>query len=278
MDLKEISNVKVFGGYIKQYNHMSKSVDGRMHFGVFVPPGKGKFPVLYYLSGLTCSPKNCIEKGGAFGAAAKAGIMLVFPDTSPRDCTIEGDRENWDFGVGAGFYVDATQEKWKKNYNMFSYVTKELPALIDSEFPSNGTKSITGHSMGGHGALICFLKNPDMYKSVSAFAPICNPCLCPWGEKAFLGYLGKERKEWTKWDATELVKTYSGSKCPILIDQGSADGFYKKKQLLPENFVKACEGANHPVKCRMQADYDHSYYFISTFMPEHIEFHAKALK
>jgi len=251
-----------------------------MHFGVFLPGTKPQgegYPALFYLSGLTCSPKNCIQKGGAFEAAAKAGIMLVFPDTSPRDCKIDGDRESWDFGVAASFYVNATESKWKEHYQMFTYVTEELPGFIMKNFPFNGRMSITGHSMGGHGALVCYLKSPGKYQSVSAFAPICNPSECPWGVKAFTGYLGGDRKEWANWDATELVKTFKGEKKTILIDQGTEDGFYKKKQLLPEAFVSACKGAAHPVSCRMQDGYDHSYFFISTFMADHIRFHAKSL-
>ena len=279
--LKELTRKKVCGGYIATFEHQSTSVKGKMTFGVFFPQeAKDRaVPALMYLSGLTCSPMNCIEKGNAFAPAAKAGIMLVFPDTSPRECKIDGDRDSWDFGVAAGFYLDATTPKFQTNYNMGTYVTKELPALLQSAFAGqyNGRISVTGHSMGGHGALVSFLRNPGVFQSASAFAPICNPCECPWGVKAFSGYLGDDKTAWPAYDATRLVAEYKGPKVKILIDQGTEDGFYKKKQLLPEAFEAACKKAGYPAEVRMQQGYDHSYYFVSTFMADHISFAAQFL-
>ncbi|GAB5361111.1 hypothetical protein AAMO2058_000686400 [Amorphochlora amoebiformis] len=280
-EMKQIKRVKVCGGYLEEYKHDSKSVKGSMHFGIYHPPsdGKTKHPALFYLSGLTCSPKNCIEKGGVYEHAAKHGIIVVFPDTSPRDCEIEGDRESWDFGVAASFYVDATQGKYGEFYNMHSYISKELPEVLKSKFDNwNGIMSITGHSMGGHGALVAYLKNPGLFRSVSAFAPICNPVSCPWGVKAFSGYLGSDKTKWADWDATELIKKYKGVKKPILVDQGLEDGFLGKKQLLPEVFKAVCDSVGQPLVLRMHEGYDHSYYFVSSFMEDHVAFHSLWLK
>merc|ERR1719454_1461984 len=250
-----------------------------MTFSIFLPPGvssASKAPVLYYLSGLTCTDDNFTHKACAQRAAAAHGVALVAPDTSPRGLDIEGEHDSYDFGSGAGFYVDATVEKWKKHYNMYTYITKELPELISGLFPVDPEKrSITGHSMGGHGALVCHLKNPGMYSSVSAFSPICNPTVVPWGEKAFTGYLGSVEAG-KAYDATELVSSYSGPKVPVLIDQGTADGFLEN-QLKPKNFFIAAAKNGYNVELRMQPLYDHSYYFISTFMRDHIDFHARAL-
>lgn len=279
--LEEKSCNKMFGGLQKVFTHESSECKCKMNFGVFIPPQaeSEKCPVLYYLSGLTCTEQNFVTKAGAQRVAAELGIIIVAPDTSPRGCNIEGEEDNWDFGTGAGFYVDATTEKWKNNYRMYSYVTKELPNLVNANFPTlPDNVGIFGHSMGGHGALISALKNPGMYRSVSAFAPICNPVNCPWGDKAFSGYLGSDRETWKSYDACELVKSYNGPPLEFLIDQGKADNFYTVKQLLPENFVKACGQGRVPVVLRMQEDYDHSYYFIATFMEEHIRHHAKILK
>jgi len=252
-----------------------------MKFGIFLPSQakpEAPAPTLYFLSGLTCTHENFVTKGNGQKAAAETGVVIVCPDTSPRGVPVEGDDENWDFGTGAGFYVDATVEKWATNYNMYTYVTEELPALIEANFPVSGAKSITGHSMGGHGALICALKNPGLYKSVSAFSPICHPSECPWGVKAFTGYLGESTEAWAAYDATALVASYDGPPLDVLIDCGKADGFYEKKQLLPEDFVAACNKAGQPVALRMQDGYDHSYYFIATFVDDHIAHHARALK
>lgn len=280
MGLEEISSAKCFGGSQKVFKHHSSELKCDMKFGVYVPPisAAQKVPVLYWLSGLTCTEQNFITKAGAQRTAAEQGIMIVAPDTSPRSCGIEGEDDSYDFGSGAGFYVDATEENWKTNYRMFSYVTKELPVLIASNFPVLPEKqSVFGHSMGGHGALICFLKNPGLYKSVSAFSPICNPVQCPWGQKALAGYLGSDKETWKEYDATELVKNYDGPIPDILIDQGTDDQFYPS-QLLPENFVEACRSKNVPVTLRMQEGYDHSYYFISSFVEDHVKHHARHLK
>lgn len=280
--MEQVSSAKSFGGVTKVYSHNSDELKCSMKFAVFIPPQAelGKVPVLYWLSGLTCTEQNFTTKAGAQRAAAEHGIMLIMPDTSPRGCNIDGEDESYDFGSGAGFYVDATEDKWKTNYRMYSYITKELPALVNSSFPVQvGNQSIFGHSMGGHGSLICFLKNPGMFKSVSAFAPICNPMNCAWGKKAFTGYLGSDQEKWKEYDACELAKNYSGPPCHVLIDQGKADNFFVDGQLLPDNFSNACQ--KNPacnVTLRMQEGYDHSYYFISTFVEDHINHHAKYLK
>jgi len=233
-------------------------------------------PVLYYLSGLTCSDENARTKAHFAAEAAKVGLAVVFPDTSPRGADIAGQEDSWEFGTGAGFYVDATAPEWSSHYNMYSYVTKELPDLVSGLFPVDPIKkSISGHSMGGHGAMVAHFKNPGMYSSVSAFAPICNPVSVPWGEKAFTGYLGSVEAG-KSYDSTELVKTYQGPKPNILIDQGTADTFLTT-QLRPDLFSKAAGEVNYPITLRMQPLYDHSYYFISTFMRDHIDHHARAL-
>jgi len=275
------SNVKVEGGFMKQLSHWSEATQCEMTFSVFLPTPASRTapppPVLYFLSGLTCSDENARTKAHFAGEAAKLGLAVVFPDTSPRpEVAIEGQDDSWDFGSGAGFYVDATTERWSKHYNMYSYVTKELPELISGLFPVDPVRrSITGHSMGGHGALVAHLKNPGMFASVSAFAPICNPTAVPWGEKAFTGYLGSVEAG-KAYDATELVASYTGPKVPVLIDQGTADGFMDS-QLKPKNFKMAAARAGYDVEVRLQPLYDHSYYFISTFMREHVDFHARAL-
>lgn len=254
-----------------------------MQFTVFVPPQaeKAKVPVLYYLSGLTCTDANCRDKGGAQQYCAKYGILLVFPDTSPRGKDASGaevpNDDKYDLGQGAGFYLNATNAPWDKHFHMYNYITKELPSLINSNFNVDPTRvSIFGHSMGGHGALTLALKNPGMYRSVSAFAPICNPVNCPWGVKAFTNYLGSVEAG-KAYDATELVASYSGPPIAFFVDQGVADGFYKEKQLLPETFAAAvAKNPKTKLQLRMQDGYDHSYYFINTFMGDHIAYHAKA--
>ncbi|KAJ7514710.1 hypothetical protein O6H91_23G056200 [Diphasiastrum complanatum] len=280
-EVTEISQSKMFGGFNRRFRHQSSSCGCPMNFTIFFPPqlDSKKVPVLYWLSGLTCTDENFIQKSGAQRVAAIEGVALVAPDTSPRGLHIEGESESWDFGVGAGFYVNATAEKWK-NWRMYEYVTEELPKLLTSNFPQldTSTSSIFGHSMGGHGALTIFLKNPLRYKSVSAFAPICNPVSCPWGTKAFIGYLGENRMLWEEYDATALVKRYKGPPTNILIDQGDKD-IYHSKQLLPENFVEAVKEANGPISTtlRIQSGYDHSYFFISSFIEDHVSHHVKAL-
>jgi S-formylglutathione hydrolase len=250
-----------------------------MKFSVYLPPQAraGQVPVLYYLSGLTCTEETFPIKGHAQQTASELGLMLVAPDTSPREPRLPGDAASWDFGQGAGFYVDATQAPWSANYRMYSYVTRELPEVVTANLPAKpGATGIFGHSMGGHGALTCALRNPSMYKSVSAFAPIAAPMQCPWGQKAFTNYLGENRETWREHDATELVarRPYPG---PILIDQGTADPFLAE-QLLPEKFRVAAESAGQDLTLRMQPGYDHGYYFIQTFMADHLRHHAAALE
>ena len=250
-----------------------------MSFAVYLPyqANSQAVPILYYLSGLTCNEENFITKAGAQRTAAKLGIMLVAPDTSPRNTGIPEENEEWDLGSGAGFYVDATQSPWQKYYQMYSYVTQELPQLIAANFPVISQKqSIMGHSMGGHGALICALKNPQQYLSVSAFAPIGAPMQCPWGEKLFSAYLGMDKQQWAKYDATELVKQ-AQIDSTILIDQGTADQFYQQQQLLPENFERACKQMGQKLNLRWQEGYDHSYFTISSFITDHIQHHAAYL-
>jgi S-(hydroxymethyl)glutathione dehydrogenase/alcohol dehydrogenase len=280
-----ISEQSVEGGVLTRVKHSSKVTGTSMTFAIFLPRKReelegGCVPVLIYLSGLTCDDTNVCSKGGAFASATKSGLAMVFPDTSPRGAGVEGEDESWDFGTGAGFYVDATTEKFSKNYCMYSYVTVELPALLAKEYPFLSKKAvgITGHSMGGHGALTIAFKNPGIYASVSAFAPISNPSTCPWGEKAFGGYLGPDKAAWADYDATELMK----AKGPfpfddILIDVGLDDNFYKQKQLQPENLQAAAADKKQKLTLRMQPGFDHSYYFVSSFMEDHIAFHAKRL-
>ncbi|XP_049949153.1 S-formylglutathione hydrolase isoform X1 [Schistocerca serialis cubense] len=280
-ELIELSSNRCFGGYQKVFSHESSELRCQMNFAVYLPPQSEErsLPVIYWLSGLTCTEQNFIQKAGAQRYAAAHGVIIVCPDTSPRGVNLPGEGDSWDFGSGAGFYVDSVTDPWQKHYRMYSYVTKELPDIINTNFPVLADKvSIMGHSMGGHGALICALKNPGKYRSVSAFAPICNPINCPWGKKAFTGYLGVGNiLEWQRWDATELVKNYDGPPLDILIDQGVEDQFLKEKQLLPENFVAACQESHTPVVLQMCDGYDHSYYFIASFIGRHIEFHMKHL-
>ncbi|KAK9969285.1 hypothetical protein ABG768_027476 [Culter alburnus] len=280
MALTQVSSNKCCNGYQKVFEHDSSELKCKMKFAIYLPPKaeSSKCPVLYWLSGLTCTEQNFITKAGSQQAASEHGIIVVAPDTSPRGCNIEGEDESWDFGTGAGFYVNATQEPWKTNYRMYSYVTEELPRLINSNFPADPEKmSISGHSMGGHGALICALKNPGKYKSVSAFAPICNPIQCAWGQKAFSGYLGPDKSTWELYDATVLAESYSGPELDILIDQGRDDQFLSSSQLLPDNLIAACSKKKIPVVFRLQQGYDHSYYFIFSFINDHIKHHAKYL-
>ena len=250
-----------------------------MRFSVFQPPQTqtGKVPVLYYLAGLTCNEETFAIKAGAQRVAAALGLVLVAPDTSPRGAKVAGETDSWDFGVGAGFYVDATLEPWAKHYRMYSYVTKELPALIADKFQADPLRQgIFGHSMGGHGALVCALRNPGQYKSLSAFAPISAPMRCPWGKKAFSGYLGEDHAAWKEYDASELIRRgrFAG---PILVDQGLADKFLSD-QLYPEILEAACRDAGQPLTLRRQEGHDHGYFFISTFMEDHLRHHASQLK
>ena len=277
--MKTISEHKCFGGVQGYYAHASKEIGLDMKFSVFQPPRvkSGKVPVLYYLAGLTCTEETFAIKAGAQRVAAELGLMLVAPDTSPRGANLPGEADSWDFGVAAGFYVDATREPWAKHYRMYAYVTRELPALIAGQFAADADRQgIFGHSMGGHGALVCALRNPGQYMSLSAFAPIAAPMRCPWGKKAFKGYLGEDRTTWKEYDASELVKRarFAG---PILVDQGLADKFLPD-QLYPEVFENACRQAGQPLTLRRQEGYDHGYFFISTFMEDHLRHHASQLK
>lgn len=280
MTIQQIESIKEFGGVLNRYTHTSEVLDCEMTFSVYLPPQavNEKVPALYWLSGLTCTDDNVRTKAGAQRYAAEQGIALVFPDTSPRGDDVADEPDRYDLGKGAGFYTNATQAPWSAHYQMYDYVTQELPALVEQNLPLiPGVKSVSGHSMGGHGALICALKNPDAYKSVSAFSPICNPVNCGWGKGCFGAYLGDDTEKWAAYDATALVE--SGARVTdILIDQGLADEFYDEKQLLPENFQNACDKAGQSVTIRMQEGYDHSYHFIATFIGEHIAYHAKALK
>ncbi len=277
MMIDNVSQAKVFGGWHKQYTHESQSLNCTMRFAIFLPPNATKsnpVPVLYWLSGLTCSDENFMQKAGAFRMAAELGIAIVAPDTSPRGDGIADD-ENYDLGQGAGFYLNATQAPWSLHYSMYSYITQELPTIIESNFPVSDIKSISGHSMGGHGALTIGLKNSEQYRSISAFSPISNPMQCPWGQKAFSAYLGTDIETWRQYDASELLKQ-SRSPLPILVDQGDADGFLSE-QLKPDVLVAAAKVHDSELKLRMQPGYDHSYYFISSFIDDHLHFHAKYL-
>ena len=276
--IEQLGVSKSFGGWTKMFSHPSAICGGEMKFSVFLPPQaeSGTVPVLYWLSGLTCNHENFISKAGAQQYAAQAGIMLVAPDTSPRGAEVEGEDEAYDLGTGAGFYINATAEKWEKYYRMEDYIIHELPEIIRSNFPVvEGRESIFGHSMGGHGALTLALKNPGRFRSVSAFSPICAPSQCPWGEKAFTNYLGENREVWKKHDANELIQN-STLEIPLLIDQGADDPFLEK-ELNFELFRKTCEKRNQKLTARLQTGYDHSYYFIATFMEDHLQHHAKAL-
>lgn len=282
MSFETTGTIASFGGKLLQLKHKSSSTNTDMALNLYLPPqalkSGAKVPVLFYLSGLTCTAANCSEKGFFQHGASKHGIAIVYPDTSPRGLNIEGEDESYDFGSGAGFYIDATKEPWTKGYKMESYITKELPEALFSQFKEldSSKVSITGHSMGGHGALTLFLKNPGQYKSVSAFAPIANPINAPWGQKAFKGYIGDNEEEWKKHDATELIKQWKGP-FEALIDVGTGDNFYKQKQLLPENFVEAAKQASNDkgIQLRLQPDYDHSYFFMASFADDHVDWAAK---
>lgn len=275
--LTEIGRSKVAGGQQIRLQHYSETLQCDMIFGIFLPPQAEtqKVPVLYWLSGLTCTDENFAQKAGAQKLAAELGMAIVCPDTSPRGTNLPEEHDHWDFGSGAGFYVNATQAPWSSNYNMYDYVSKELPALVEAELPVNDQRSVSGHSMGGHGALMCALKNPDRYASVSAFAPICHPSETPWGIKAFSHYLGEDRNEWQQWDATQLVCSVE-KQLPIFIDQGLEDDFLGE-ELKPGSLEQACICTHHPIQVRMQQGYDHSYYFIASFIDDHLRHHAKAL-
>ncbi len=279
MSLDNLSCQKSFGGWYKRYRHRSTTLNCDMVFSIYLPPqveqGE-KLPVLYWLSGLSCTDENFMQKAGAQRLAAELGIIIVAPDTSPRGEDVPGDPDGgWDFGHGAGFYLNATQAPYARHYRMHDYVVQELPALIESSFSVSGKRGISGHSMGGHGALVCALRNPGRYQSLSAFAPICNPMTVPWGEKAFSRYLGEDRSQWREWDASQLLAN-AGERLPILIDQGDRDQFLSV-QLKPEVLQVAALASGHPLTLRMQPGYDHSYFFIASFIDDHLRHHAAAL-
>lgn len=277
VSLNRISQSRCFSGTVSFYSHRSATCSSEMRFAAYQPPQakSESVPVLYFLSGLTCTEENFMVKAGAQRFAAECGLMLVVPDTSPRNTGIAGEDDEYTFGTGASFYVDSTEDPWQSHYQMYSYVVDELPALITDHFPVQPEKqSIFGHSMGGHGALVCALGNPDRYKSVSAFAPIVSPLRSPWTHKAFTNYLGSERERWRTYDASELVLTANYNR-PILIDQGGADPYLD--QLRPDLFEHACNKVGQPLTLRYQEGYDHSYYFITTFIEDHIRHHAAAL-
>ncbi|MCU7829922.1 MAG: S-formylglutathione hydrolase [Candidatus Thiodiazotropha sp. (ex Myrtea sp. 'scaly one' KF741663)] len=276
--MKQIESIKEFGGLLNRYEHSSAVCHCTMTFSVYLPPKAEteKVPAVYWLSGLTCTDDNVRTKAGAQRYAAELGIALIMPDTSPRGDEVADESERYDLGKGAGFYVNATQAPWAAHYQMYDYVTRELPALVEAVLPLvPGLKSITGHSMGGHGALVCALKETGAYRSVSAFSPICHPSVCGWGEGCFSTYLGSDRETWKAYDATELVKA-GAAEIPLLIDQGTNDEFLAE-QLYPQDLQTACEARGFPLTLRRQEGYDHSYHFIATFIGEHLAYHAKAL-
>ncbi|MCL1047678.1 S-formylglutathione hydrolase [Shewanella electrodiphila] len=278
MTLENVSSNKMFGGWLKQYRHHSDTLNCHMRFAIYLPPqaASQKVPVLYWLSGLTCTDENVMQKSGIQRVAAELGIAIVAPDTSPRGENVADDESAaYDFGLGAGFYLNATQAPFNTHYQMYDYVVKELPTLIEQHFPVSNMRSISGHSMGGHGAISIGLKNPEQYQSISAFSPICNPINCPWGQKAFNGYLGSDQTTWAEYDSSELMKN-STVKLPMLVDQGTEDNFLTE-QLKPETLVDAAKTQQSPLTLRMQEGYDHSYFFISSFIEDHLRFHAKYL-
>jgi len=278
MSLDSINVNKSFGGWHKQYSHYSQTLNCPMRFSIYLPPqtpNGQSVPVVYWLSGLTCTDENFMQKAGAHRIAAELGIAIVTPDTSPRGESVADD-EGYDLGQGAGFYVNATQAPWNRHFQMYDYVVNELPALIAATFPVNDKCSISGHSMGGHGALTIALKNPERFSSVSAFSPICNPIKAPWGQKAFSAYLGSDTISWRQHDASELMKQ-AKLFVPALVDQGESDQFLSE-QLAPQALKDAAKASGYPLDLRLHQGYDHSYYFIAAFIEEHLRFHASHLQ
>lgn len=279
MPLTKVSQAKVFGGWYQQYRHTSNVVNCEMRFAIFLPPVASKaapVPVVYWLSGLTCTDENFMHKAGAFRRAAELGLAIVAPDTSPRGDDVPDDPNGeYDFGHGAGFYLNATQPPWSTHYQMYSYIVDELPALIEKHFPVTAERAISGHSMGGHGAITIGLRNPEKFCSISAFSPIVNPSTCPWGQKAFQHYLGTDQTKWKQYDSVELLQTQQSIN-PILIDQGEDDPFLEQ-QLQPNKLLAAAEQTGHVFELRMQPGYDHSYFFIQSFIDDHLSFHAAHL-
>jgi S-formylglutathione hydrolase len=270
----------MFAGSYQRHSHFSVANQCDMTYGIFLPQAAKQHdvPALYWLSGLTCNDENFMQKAGAQRVADQLGIAIIAPDTSPRGDGVSDDENGaYDLGLGAGFYVDATQASWAKHYKMYSYVSEELPALIEAEFPITNKKSISGHSMGGHGAITIGLKKPTDYQSISAFSPISNPINCVWGQKALAAYLGDNKDEWRQYDSCELIKDYAAENFPpLLVDQGEADEFFPD-QLLTQNLIDAAKENNYPANDRMQAGFDHSYFFIASFIEEHLRFHAEHL-
>ena len=277
-ELNCVNKTKSFGGWHKQYIHQSASLNCEMRFAIYLPPeasSTNKIPVLYWLSGLTCTDENFMQKAGALRLAAELGIAIVAPDTSPRGEDVAND-ENYDLGQGAGFYVNATQSPWSNHYHMYDYVVDELPKLIELNFPVSEQRAISGHSMGGHGALTIAMLNPKRYKSMSAFSPICNPINSPWGKKAFTAYLGNDIEHWKLHDASELMQRAKVF-VPAMVDQGTTDDFLKE-QLKPDTLILAATINGYPLTLNNREGYDHSYYFIASFIEEHLRFHAMHLR
>jgi S-formylglutathione hydrolase len=277
MSIENLSCNKSFNGWHKQYSHYSETLNCTMRFAIYLPPqamGGDKVPALYWLSGLTCTDENFMQKAGAQRIAAELGMAIIAPDTSPRGDEV-ADNDGYDLGKGAGFYVNATQAPWNRHYRMYDYVLNELPALVEPMFPLNDQRSISGHSMGGHGALVLAMRNPERYRSVSAFSPISNPVNCPWGKKAFAAYLGKDTAAWADYDASLLMRQASRF-VPALVDQGEADDFLVE-QLKPEALEAAANHSGYPLELNRREGFDHSYYFIASFIEQHLRFHARHL-
>lgn len=275
MSIENLSCNKSFGGWHKQYSHPSQALNCMMRFAIYLPPeasAENKVPVVYWLSGLTCTDENFMQKAGAQRIAAELGMAIVAPDTSPRGEGVAND-EGYDLGQGAGFYINATQAPWQKHYQMYDYVVNELPSLIESNFPVSDKRAIAGHSMGGHGALTIALRNPGRYLSVSAFSPISHPTNCPWGQKALTAYLGEDTRSWRNYDASILMREATNL-VPALVDQGEADNFLIE-QLKPETLEEAAKARGYPLVLRRHEGYDHSYYFIASFIEDHLRFHAE---
>ncbi len=279
--MKQLNSNQCFGGQQQQFEHDSSVLNCQMRFSIFLPPQaseSNKVPVLYWLSGLTCSDENFVQKAGAQRMAAELGIAIVAPDTSPRGDDVADD-EAYDLGKGAGFYLNATQAPWAKHYQMYDYIAYELPALIEAHFPVSDKRSISGHSMGGHGALTIGLRNAPRFKSISAFSPIASPLHCPWGHKALTAYLGDDQALWVKYDSVELMKKIKGNEAylpPIKVDQGLSDNFLEE-QLKPQLLENAANDVNYPFEINLRDGYDHSYFFIASFIDDHIKFHANYL-
>jgi len=276
--MQQIEHIKESGGWLNRYRHASDACNCTMTFSVYLPPqaASERVPAVYWLSGLTCTDDNARTKAGMQRYAAELGLAVVFPDTSPRGTDVADEPDRYDLGKGAGFYVNATQAPWSQHYQMYDYITRELPGLIESELHVQpGIKSVSGHSMGGHGALICALKNPGAYRSVSAFAPICNPSVSNWGQDCFETYLGEDRESWNAYDATSLIAA-GAPPIPLFIDSGTGDEFLRT-ELYPENLEAVCRARDFPLTLRMQQDYDHSYHFIASFIGEHLAYHAEKL-